>query len=150
VDTLAVNVESSEERLPNGTRLWQHVHLVVNGEDLLSLVTTAEEPHARLNPERRQAGGYLGLPPTWVLPPSRHFMGEPENEDLFEDGKTFLLGCNCGVPECSPLTARVTLTDNTVTWSDFGNPYFPSWTLDQLGPFIFDRAQYESALNNAR
>lgn len=150
VDALAVNVEASEELLSDGTRIWQFVHLFVNGEDLLELVRRAEEPYARVDERERMAGSYFGLPPGWVLPPSRHFLGEPRNDDDALDGKTFLLGCTCGVPECSPLTARVTMTDNTVTWSEFGNPNHPSWTLDQLGPFIFDRSQYEEALSAAR
>jgi hypothetical protein len=150
VDTLAVNVTSTQEQLPDGVRVWLQVHLFVNGEDLLDLVRWAEEPYARVDGQRRIAGAYLGLPPAWVLPPSRHFLGQPENDDDYLDGKTFLLGCNCGVPECSPLTARVTMADTTVAWSEFGNPNFPSWTLDQLGPFTFDRRQYEAALTTAR
>ena len=149
MDTLAVKVTSAEEQLPDGMRLWRHVHLFVNGEDLLDLVRRAEEPYARVDTRRRIAGSYLGLPPTWVLPPSRHFLGHPENDNDYPDGKTFLLGCTCGVPECSPLTARVTMTHNIVTWSEFGNPNRPSWTLDQLGPFTFDRRQYETALSTA-
>jgi hypothetical protein len=147
VDALAVNVETSEELLPDGTRIWQYVHLFVNGEDLLELVRKAEEPYARV--DERLAGSYFGLPPGWVLPPSRHFLGQPRNDDDDLDGKTFLLCCTCGVPECSPLTARVTMTDNTVTWSEFGNPNRPSWTLDQLGPFTFDRS-HEETLSAAR
>jgi hypothetical protein len=150
VDALAVDVETSEQLLPDGTRIWQHVHLFVNGQDLRDLVRTAEEPYARADERERRAGSYLGLPPAWVLPPSRHFLGQPENDDDDLDGKTFLLGCTCGVPECSPLTARVTMTDNTVRWSEFENPSRPSWTLDQLGPFNFDRSQYEEALSATR
>jgi hypothetical protein len=150
VDILAVSVSSFEEQVPDGTQLWPHVRLFVNGEDLLDLVREAEEPYAQVDRQRHVAGAYLGLQPGWVLPPSRHFLGEPEADEAIPEGKTILLGCNCGVPECSPLVARVTLTEDTVTWSELGNPNFPSWVLDQLGPFTFNKTQYEAALNDAR
>lgn len=148
VDILAVSITSTLE-FPGGTARNLHVRLFVNGEDLLDLVKHEEEPHARSDPRRRVAGGYAGLPPARVLPPSRHFLGQSEF-DWPVDGKTILFGCDCGVPECSPLMAHVTLTDHTVTWSEFGNPNRPLWTLDQLGPFTFDRSQYEAALYGAQ
>jgi hypothetical protein len=60
--------------------------------------------------------------------------------------KTALLGCGCGEVGCSPLMARVTVTEDTVTWADFEQPTRPEWDYDSFGPFTFDRGQYERAL----
>ncbi|MDX3383635.1 hypothetical protein PV682_19510 [Streptomyces niveiscabiei] len=58
----------------------------------------------------------------------------------------FLLGCPCGIWACWPLTARIAVTDTTVTWSDFRQPNREHWGELPLGPFQFDRAAYDSAL----
>jgi hypothetical protein len=67
---------------------------------------------------------------------------------MFEstEEKTALLGCGCGEVGCSPLMARITVTDDTVTWDEFEQPTRPGWDYDGFGPFTFDRAQYEQAL----
>jgi hypothetical protein len=64
-----------------------------------------------------------------------------------------LLGCHCGIPDCWPLTARVSLTENIVCWSHFQNWHrvkgcFSEWDHTALGPFVFDRQQYETAVRN--
>ena len=43
------------------------------------------------------------------------------------------------------MTARVAVTRTTVYWKEFRNGD-RDWDLSALGPFEFDRAQYESAL----
>jgi hypothetical protein len=46
-----------------------------------------------------------------------------------------------------PLLARVTTTPETVVWSDFEQPHRRGrWDYAQLGPFTFDRRQYEHAV----
>jgi hypothetical protein len=62
------------------------------------------------------------------------------------EDKTALLGCGCGEVGCSPLMARVTVTDETVTWDEFEQPTRPDWDYDEFGPFTFDRSEYERAL----
>lgn len=69
------------------------------------------------------------------------------------DGNAVLLmQCECGEVGCWPLLAKLEVTDTTVTWSDFQQPHrgpqSPAgwWRYDNLGPFSFDRVQYEAAL----
>lgn len=60
-----------------------------------------------------------------------------------------LLGCECGEGGCWPLEAMVTVTDHVVTWSGFRQPHRRAWTYDGLGPFTFDRVQYDTAAAEA-
>ena len=59
--------------------------------------------------------------------------------------KTALLSCDCGEVGCSPLLARVTVDDDTVTWDEFEQPTRPDWDYDGFG-FTFSRPEYERAL----
>jgi hypothetical protein len=89
------------------------------------------------------AGNYAGLAIGPELPAS-HYLGEPV-ETWFGDGDTVLLGCVCGDPGCWPLTARVTVSESTVTWSGFRTGH-RDWDLSTVGPFTFERPAYEAAL----
>jgi hypothetical protein len=115
------------------------VHVFINGESFAELVRGAELPHAREEARERNAaggtqisaddlaGGYLPMT-TAILLPSRVLLDEPE--DLSKGfrleagderrGKATLFGCTCGISECWFLQARITMTDETVTWSEFG------------------------------
>jgi hypothetical protein len=123
------------------------INLLINGTKLQDLVRTVEQPYANAEGNPSLAGSYAGLA---VGPASSaiHFLGEPV-EIWFGDGDTVLLGCVCGEPGCWPLTARVTVSDTTVTWSDFRTGH-RDWDLSALGPFTFDRRAYETSLTAAR
>ncbi|VTR76625.1 hypothetical protein [Cellulomonas hominis] len=60
--------------------------------------------------------------------------------------RLWLLGCDCGEVGCWPLEADVVLTDHQVTWSGFAQPHRPAWSYAGVGPFVFDRRQYEDAV----
>jgi hypothetical protein len=82
-------------------------------------VATAE---LRNEPNPASAGGrssraYAGCP-SLVGPTEHHLLGEPV-EPWPGDGDTLLPGCVCGSSGCRPLTARVDVTEATVTWSGF-------------------------------
>ena len=47
---------------------------------------------------------------------------------------------------CWPLTTDVSVEEASVTWSHFRNGH-RDWDLTGLGPFTFDRSQYETALS---
>lgn len=59
-----------------------------------------------------------------------------------------LLGCPCGLWACWPLMASLTTTLTTVTWSSFHYPEREEWGELPLGPFVFERQAYETALRN--
>jgi hypothetical protein len=122
---------------------WWGTEPIVNGVRLAELARAVELPIAIAAGEPRFAGKYAGL---WgsFLWPSRHYLDEPR-EYCFGDGDTTLLGCTCSVAGCWPLSAIVSVDEHSVRWSGF-RMGFRDWDLSALGPFVFDRDQYERAL----
>lgn len=133
-------VFSASDALPPG---WWGIEPIVNGVRLAEHARAIELPSAIAADQAHLAGNYAGLvgPFLW---PSRHFLDEP-HEQWFFDGDTTLLGCTCSVAGCWPLTAIVALDETTVRWSGFRMGH-RDWDLSALGPFVFDRDQYERAL----
>ncbi|MBX6168912.1 MAG: hypothetical protein IRY84_14895 [Thermobispora bispora] len=136
---------------PSGKRAFGSVEILIDGVPLRDLAKVVESPFAASEGHPDIAGAYTGLltrdPVCW---PSRHFLGEPRLR-WFDEGETVLLGCECGEWECWPLTARVEVAGTTVTWSGFRNGHRDGrWDLGALGPFVFDRGQYEAALRATR
>jgi hypothetical protein len=135
--------------LPGAPRLA----IVIDGVRLQELVRPIERPLALAEAdgdeeEAPRSGDYAGLDVSdGVFWPNRHFLGEPELS-YGDDGDTVLLGCPCGLWGCWPLSARVDVTDTNVTWSGFFNGMRESWDLGGLGPFVFDRRQYEASLRS--
>ena len=119
----------------------------VNGTDFPELVKVAELPSARADDEEELAGTYVGLVPGYIrMDLAGQFLGGSGMWLYSEgEGKTALLSCNCGEVGCSPLLARVTVADDTVTWDEFEQPTRPDWDYDGFG-FTFARPQYEQAL----
>ncbi|SCG64664.1 hypothetical protein [Micromonospora humi] len=86
----------------------------LNGVSLPDLVGRIELPFARRAGTPALAGSYAGLLSSEVWWPSRHHLGDPVLS-WFGDGGTVLLGCACGDWGCWPLTATVTVGQDTVT-----------------------------------
>ena len=115
----------------------------LGGTALPQLVTWSQLPPAQRRRPRDLPGTYSGLVAEDAIRwPARHFLGEPA---LRDGERTVLLGCGCGVWECSYLSALVTVTDDTVTWSGYRDGFDRT---DPVGlrDVTFDRAQYEDAL----
>lgn len=98
------------------------------------------------------AGLYDGLPLFNVAPPSRHWHGEGSVYGL-RDGRTVILGCGeCGVVDCWPFLARITVSQTTVIWSDFLQPYRSAagggsiWDYSGFPVFTFQRPAYDEAV----
>ena len=141
MDSVAFRIELEELA---GEGPFPVVAIHVDGHKLQDLARVVEHPFAEAEGNASLAGSYAGLSPSTVARGSRHFMGEPD-EVWFGDGDTILLGCVCGEPGCWPLTAQVAVGDATVTWTGFRTGH-RDWDLSGLGPFVFDRRQYERAL----
>jgi hypothetical protein len=74
--------------------------------------------------------------------------------DLPNDRRSLFICAECGDLGCGAVTVSTTRVGETVVWSDFGyqNDYEPEISRDDyedVGPFEFDRDQYESALLDA-
>jgi hypothetical protein len=126
----------------------RQIKIKVNGVELPELVREAELPSASADEEEDIAGNYVGLVAGYMrIDLVGQFLGG-QGTPMFEGGeeKTALLGCGCGEVGCSPLMARVIVTEETVTWDDFEQPTRPDWDYEGFGPFTFERAQHECAL----
>ncbi|MGQ0430984.1 MAG: hypothetical protein ACT452_01100 [Microthrixaceae bacterium] len=88
----------------------------------------------------------LGTFAVLVGPPSRHWLGEPQ-EDPYgpNDGRAEVLTGTCGESGCCGVFARITIEGDQVTWDEFdarGVPPLPTGLR-----FVFDRIGYEEALD---
>ena len=92
------------------------------------------------------AGDYISLRLWMVKFPSRHLLNKSlkiaEKGFVLKPGdpfrnKTALLGCTCGIIEYWFLLAKITLTNFTVTWSDFQQFYRKEWEYNLS--FTFNR-----------
>jgi hypothetical protein len=122
-------------RAPSTAEGLVEVRVLIDGRDLVDLARDAEAADASADGQPQLAGSYSGLHPS-------HWRELPER---YGDGRAAVLACECGEPGCWPLRARISIGAETVSWSDFEQPH-RGWCHDGLGPFVFDRAAYESAI----
>jgi hypothetical protein len=145
VDEVSFEFAPAGEDFPDDLR---QIKIRVNGVELPELARDAELPSARAGGEEDIAGNYIGLVAGYMrIDLAGQFLGG-QGTPMFTGSadKTALLGCGCGEVGCSPLMARVTVTEDTVIWDEFEQPTRPEWDYDGLGPFTFDRSEYERAL----
>jgi len=115
---------------------------LIDGESLVALIAGFEQRRG-FSP----AGEYSGLIPAYFNfgQLSSYFLGK-ESRQWPKPDHLWLLGCECGEVGCWPLTARVILLNDTVTWTEFAQDYRPEWNYAGFGPFVFERDQYERAV----
>ena len=126
-----------------------HVQIIINGENFIDMLKRTE-----LQYDKSIAGQYKGLPAEMVFSPSKHLLGKVHVDLDYHDDKTAILICECGCAGCWDFVVKISISEKTVTWSEFEQPHRSSdsvsghWHYDSLRPFIFDRKQYEAELNN--
>jgi hypothetical protein len=119
--------------------------IIVNGERLESLARVVEMPFAEADGHPNLAGDYAPLTLFDIRSDVNHFLTKPV-ATWFEDGDAVLMGCPCGEWGCWPLTVKIEVNEATIVWSEFRNGH-RDWDLSGLGPFTFDRVDYEVALH---
>ena len=143
MDTLRLRIGKTDDPVAG---IADAVEIFINGRNLVDLAKEVELPFAARDGAGHLAGNYIGLPPEDVFSPSRRLLGEPQ--DRYDDwgGKIPVLGCGCGVVGCWPLQVRIKARNDLVVWDDFEQPHRRRWKHDALGPFAFEREEYEAAL----
>ncbi|WP_435736288.1 hypothetical protein V5D56_16050 [Cellulosimicrobium sp. PMB13] len=113
----------------------------VDGRSLVALARDLESS-AGYSP----AGAYGGLVPEHFRygPAAQHWYGRGR---VPAPGHAWILACDCHEAGCWPLEATIAVDEDTVTWSGFSQPHQPRWDYGRLGPFAFDRAQYDDAVD---
>ena len=129
---------------PDRSDDYQPVDLWIDEVRLIDRLQGIERSSAEEEGHPGIAGAYGSLPAQTTFFPSRHFLGEPRAL-LDHRGKTAILICTCGCEGCWDFACRITLAENTVTWSDFEQVH-RDWDYSVLGTLVFDRRQYESEL----
>lgn len=131
---------------------YEVADLLIDGRLLRDWVRSIELPFAFSESHAELlAGHYESLPLEIIAPPSRHLFGESFEPVCGDDeGRISLLDCPCGCLGCWPLLVRITVSEDEIKWSDFVQPHRGKdshnyWQYDGMVPFVFERAQYESA-----
>lgn len=140
MDQLSLKIVKDDEGKEN-------VQININGENLIEIIKRVEIQY-----DKSIAGEYKGLPPEIVFYPSKHLLGITHQDLDYHDDKSPILICECGVAGCWDLIVKISLSDQTVTWSEFEQPHRGPesaggyWNYKSLRPFVFDRKQYEAEL----
>jgi hypothetical protein len=146
VDTIRFEIGKREDPADG---LVDAVNVFVNGRNLVDVLREVELPFRAREGKPDLASRYVGLPPEEIFLPSPRLLGEPTtyyDHDSVE-GKIAVLGCGCGDVGCWPFRVKITLREDVVIWDGFEQPHRRAWRYDEMRPFVFDRAQYLSALD---
>ncbi len=152
---LTVSKQRTEVDAKLGYEPYEVVDIFINGRNLIEILREIEQPFADREEHPRLAGQYVGLRPEVIFLPSRHFLGDPddrhENFICEHKDKIVIYECGqCGYAGCWPMLVTITVTEETVTWSDFEHAHRSHldnpWRYDSLGPFVFKREQYVAQL----
>ena len=124
---------------------------VIDGISLIDRLSEFERSFAHAEGSPHLAGNYDGLPLFNVSLPSQHWFGGDSVYHL-RDGRSLVLGCECGVEDCWPFLARITATEDAVRWWDFRQPYRADltdrsvWDYRIFPSFTFRRHAYDRAV----
>lgn len=142
MDVIHFTIEYSEEQDA------QILSIYINGENLNELMRRYE-----IQFEPSIAGGYEGLNIEYLKNIEEHFFGKLNENDIYNyDGKTLVLGCNCGEPGCWPLIVRITEEDEVIIWSEFEQPFRDEesaggyWDYTNFKSLEFNKQLYEEQL----
>lgn len=110
------------------------IDTLIDGRPLEELVLAVSE-------RTKSSKNLQGSEPHELLPPHGNLRGG--------HGRIQPLVCSgCREPGCHPVSAAIEVFDDVVVWSEFEEGNVTS-KLPRLGPFVFDRKQYEAAVRRA-
>lgn len=133
---------------------YRIVDIYINGINLIDIARQVEFKYTVMEGCPGLAGAYEGLPAIMTLPPSKHFLGQAHNAYSYPDNKAAVLEyAQSGIPGDWTLIAKITVSENAVTWSGFeqikrnGSDHNTKWYYEL--EFSFDLGQYSDALIDA-
>jgi len=112
------------------------IDTLVDGKPLEQIVAAAADSE-----KREAAGPWQGSEPYELLPPKGSLLGG-------HGGVQLLVCAGCREPGCDPVTCAIEVFDGEIVWSEFHQGNMTT-QLRSVGPFVFDRKQYEAAVARA-
>jgi hypothetical protein len=105
---------------------------IIDGASLIALVAKVEQHY--VGQSYKEPGSYQGfsIDDSWRL----------RSTEIATRNAVLV----CGDEAESLIETTIQTGTTTVEWSHFANPLRPDWSYAHLGPFQFDRAQYEDAV----
>ena len=135
------------ESVGEGGTPFKEVRLLIDGQDLISMLEEFERPLAiREGSPSRIAGRYSGVSAAHT--PKDRFLGLCDLDYGEDQNKVAVLECQCGCEGCWPFAVKITVTDSSVLWSDFEQPHRSTesaqtpWGYAGFGPFEFPKEAY--------
>lgn len=123
------------------------VNFYVNGRSFIEMVVG--ELRKESNDVSEAGYGYVGLDPKHILVPYSNILIQPDKSESYlkeENGKILIARCEgCGEALCGGFAIRITVAENRVIWDQIG--YWHDTRVEGvIGPFEFDRKEYEQML----
>lgn len=112
------------------------IDTLIDGMPLEEIIANAADL-----PRSKKPDHWQGSEPHALLPPHGNLVGGR--------GAVQLLVCaGCREPGCDPVYAAIEIFDDVVAWSEFDQGNVQT-RLQTVGPFVFERKQYETAVARA-
>lgn len=127
---------STVEVEQESTVSYEAAEVVINGIPLLEIW------------EEAGGGGDAPLGAMEVLQLGRRiWLGEhPVDPELVFRDNVVVLACSCGSIGCGAVYVKIDVAEDTVTWRELSTLRLDGDPERPLGPFTFDRSQYEAAI----
>lgn len=124
---------------------WVHaVHIYINGKKLSSLAKIIEAPFAAAEGYPQLAGIYAPLRASDLL---SILEGEWY---CYDEDSAVVYSSLVGEIGDWPLSVKIEENEKYVVWKGFKQYFRENWSYEGLGPFVFDRRQYECQLKKLR
>lgn len=120
--------------------------ILIDGRNLLDMIKEYELPFAQKEGNQDIAGGYMGMAPQVLF-------DEVSKE---KDEATIFICKSCGEWYCWPMFISIEKENNKVIWKNFRQfhrgPDSPAsyWDFSAFPVFVFDKRQYEEALERLK
>lgn len=134
------------ESVSEGGNPFKEVRLLIDGQDLISMLQEFEKAFAKREGSPGIAGGYSGVSAAHTS--KDRFLGLCDLDYGEDEKKVAVLECQCGCKGCWPFAVKITVTDSSVRWSDFEQPHRSTesvqapWDYAGFGPFEFPKEEY--------
>lgn len=124
----------------------KRIHVTIDDVPLEERLSQFDGKVGRFLKRTPKQMNYIGLLPVMILPPSKHLIGKPQNQI---PNRAVILR---EIEDDTMILVKVEVLRKYIIWHDFikakGTMQVKEYS--KMGPFVFDRWQYELALNDLK